>query len=134
MSSSSDEPVSTGAVCFGSDTYECPTTAINETIQSYFKLACADTSVEPPVWYIPFGIALGSFGSVGINLGNNLQALGLAMRATELIAHTEKLEKENYDVDNDSELPLLPRDHDAEGDAAAGARSDESGDEATRLV
>ena len=33
-----------------------------------------------------------------------------------------------------SELPVLPRDHDAEGDAAAGARSDESGDEATRLV
>jgi len=40
---------------------------------------------------IPLGIALGSFGSVGINLGNNLQALGITMSMDQIAQHKDSL-------------------------------------------
>lgn len=38
-----------------------------------FLIACDET----PAWGLPLGIAMGVFGSVGINIGQNIQASGL---------------------------------------------------------
>ena len=72
---------------------------------SAYKEQCTDDS-ESPTWFIPFGIILGSVGSVGINLGNNLQSLGLTNLNAEMSAHLKKLEDEGYDVsDLSDKLP-----------------------------
>ena len=65
---------------------------------SAYKETCSGES-ETASWMVPFGIALGSFGSVGINLGNNLQSLGLTTQAAELAAHLEQLERDGWEID-----------------------------------
>lgn len=75
---------------------------------SAYKETCSDDS-EPLTWFVPLGIALGSFGSVGINLGNNLQSLGLTKLASEMALHLEKLEQDGYEIDSPTEkLPPPP--------------------------
>ena len=64
------------AVCFGTDTYECDFATVNATMESYFRMTCDQAPPKPP-WYIYLGIGLGCFGSVGINLGNNLRCVGV---------------------------------------------------------
>ena len=84
----------TAVVCFDSATHVCPLSVTPENITSYFRSECVDDS-EPESWFVPLGIGLGCFGSVGINLGNNLQSLGLTKRTDELSKHLEKLEEEH---------------------------------------
>ena len=55
------------------------------------------------------GIALGSFGSVGINLGNNLQSLGLTLLAAEMSEHLQKLEQEGYSIHDPKETLPNPK-------------------------
>ena len=95
------------AVCFGSTTLACDANAteIYSANISYFRDQC-----DPPETNgIPIGIALGVLGSVGINLGNNLQALGLNVQADEVKQHLIKLEEQGYDLDNLSTAADLPK-------------------------
>jgi len=45
---------------------------------------------ELPTWGVPVGIAMGVVGSIGINIGQNLQATGLAAMAEEDRAHPHR--------------------------------------------
>ena len=93
------------AVCFGTDTYECDFATVNATMESYFRMTCDQAPPKPP-WFIYLGIGLGCFGSVGINLGNNLQAVGINLDNSDAIEHVEELEKKGHDIDNE-ELPKM---------------------------
>ena len=93
-------------VCSGSATYACPADNITVRNISYFREECEPSEGNS----IPTGVILGCLGSIGINLGNNLQALGLNVQARELTEHIEKLEREGYDIDAaDAELPKVSK-------------------------
>ena len=103
----SDEEVQQVAICFGTDTFACPLPNLTLTNQSYFSDACIITEEESS---IPLGIALGVLGSFGINLGNNLQALGLNVQANELADHIALLEAKGYAAELDKgEGAKLPK-------------------------
>ena len=96
-------------VCLPGDTatYTCLANATNASQRSYFMETCTGED-DTEDWQIGFGVGLGCFGSIGINLGNNLQSLGLNVRTSELGDHIAKLEREGYDLDDpDAELPKL---------------------------
>ena len=60
------------------ETLWCPYSMPNTSLPgppSYFKEVCVGEEDEKATWLIGLGIALGSFGSIGINVGNNLQSL-----------------------------------------------------------
>ena len=96
----------TREVCLAeySQTYTCLANATNASSHSYFMETCTGED-DTEDWQIGFGVGLGCFGSIGINLGNNLQSLGLIVRTAELSAHIAKLERDGYLLLRD----LLPR-------------------------
>ena len=92
-------------VCFGDDIYACPFN-VSANI-SYFREGCPPKETNG----IPIGIALGCLGSVGINLGNNLQALGMNVQASQLAEHIQMLDEQGYDLDGGAaaDLPKLSK-------------------------
>ena len=101
----------TVAICFGSETLACQYPNISLTNLSYFSDLCLSTEEEEN--QIGLGVALGILGSIGINLGNNLQALGLNTQAKELADHVADLDAKGYadelDKGENAEVPKMSK-------------------------